>query len=728
MDDTELLATAARWRDDDIDPETKAEIDALLARGDAAAIAELRERFAAPLEFGTAGLRGLIGAGPGRMNLVTVMQASAAVARQLLADVPDAAGRGVVIGRDARRNSDRFARIAAEVIAAHGLRVYWVPEPAPTPVVAFLGRDKGAAGVVIVTASHNPPEYNGFKVYGPTASQIVPPQDARIRDMRDAIVAVADIQRVDFTTAIRDGRIIVVNKHSLGTYLDAIDAQCLVSSPPPAQVSVVTTALHGVGHTWVADALARRGHRHVFPVIEQAAPDGRFPTVRFPNPEEKGALDLALALARDKFAELVLANDPDTDRLCVAVRDASQASGYRVLTGNELGLLLADWIMTRGPERPGWPDKPLVVCSLVSTMMLEPLAKARGVAYAEVLTGFKWIWHLALERKASTGETFVFGFEEALGYCVNPQAVRDKDGVGAAQSIMEFAAFEKARGRDLLARLEDIAVVIGASFTDQVTVVLPGLDGIARIGRIMARVARGAAGGVGRTDRPEPRLAGPDAEAAGMVRADVLTWWLADGARIIARPSGTEPKLKVYLETKAATRADAIARAGELAAIIRAAVDQVAESAQRRHTMSSEMEEGFRMEMAERIREENELKAKLAILEQALEAPEAKLEKAKQILIKAKAHYDACLDEVKPLRSDKTLIEGELVLIEEKKSKLRQEAAYARGGGGIRPGTGQLVEQMNAIAGDAEEHAMRKDVKAAAALDALEELKRKLGK
>jgi len=576
MDDNLLLASARRWREDDPDPDTRAELDDLLARGhDAAALADLRERFAAPMEFGTAGLRGLIGAGPARMNVVTVVQASAAVARQLLADVPDAARRGVVIGRDARRNSDRFARAAAEVIAAHGVRVFWIPDPAPTPVCAWLGRAKGAAGVVIVTASHNPPEYNGYKVYGPRASQIVPPQDARIRAQRDALGPLADVPRADFTAAVRDGRIQVVPRAELARYLAAIDAQCLVRNPPPAQVSVVTTALHGVGHAWVADALMGRGHRQVFPVLEQAAPDGRFPTVRFPNPEEKGALDLALALGRAKYAELVLANDPDTDRLCVAVRDDQQGTGYRVLSGNELGLLLADWITTQGPTRPGWPARPLVVCSLVSTMMLEPLARARGVAYAEVLTGFKWIWDAALVREAQAGETFVFGFEEALGYCVG-RAVRDKDGIGAAQSVMELAAFEKARGRDLLARLFDLEAELGASVSDQVTAVLPGLDGSARIARIMAAWRAAAPAAFAARVVRTRDLAGADADALGMPRSDVLTWWLDDGARIIARPSGTEPKLKVYLEAKAATREAARARTAELGTIIRQAIDAVA--------------------------------------------------------------------------------------------------------------------------------------------------------
>jgi len=581
MDEATLLEKALAWRAADVDPETIAEVDELVANK---AWDELRERFAAPMEFGTAGLRGLIGAGPGRMNQVTVMQASAAVARQLLEDVPDAATRGVVVTRDARRNSDLFARVTAEIIAGHGIKVWWTPVPEPTPVGAYLGRMKNAAGVVIVTASHNPPEYNGYKVYGPSASQIVPPQDGRIRALRDGVEDVQRLPRTEFTAGVRDGIISVVSSIELASYLEAIDAQCLLRVPPPAQVTAVTTALHGVGHVWLADALARRGHRHVYSVLEQAAPDGRFPTVRFPNPEEKGALDLALALARDKDADIVLANDPDADRLCVAVKDTSKPAGFRVLTGNELGLLLADWMLVQGKQARGaaYPDKPLVVCSLVSTMMLEPLAHARGAAYAEVLTGFKWIWNLALAREA-VGETFVFGFEEALGYCVGP-AVRDKDGIGAGQAVMELAAFEKKHGRTLLDRLDHIANDIGASFTDQVTAVLPGLDGIARIQRVMKawRASPPAVvqqGGIARARD----LAGPDAELAGMPRGDVLTWWLGDGSRIIARPSGTEPKLKVYLETKApigaagleAARAVARARAGALAEGIRAAIDQV---------------------------------------------------------------------------------------------------------------------------------------------------------
>lgn len=561
---SESLAEAARaWIADDPDPETRAELQAII---ELEQTDELEERMAGPLAFGTAGLRGLVGAGPARMNVATMTRAAAAVAQDALDNVEDAARRGVVIGRDARNKSDVFARVTAEVMAAKGIHVYWVPSPAPTPVVAYLGRLKNAASTCIVTASHNPPQYNGFKVYAETASQIVPPQDARIRDIRAALGPTRAIERRPFAEAVRAGVIEVITRRDLDAYLEAIDAQCLGAFPPPAQVAAVTTALHGVGHPWVADALTRRGHRQLFPVIEQAAPDGRFPTVRFPNPEEDGALDLALQLARDKAADLVLANDPDTDRLCVAVRDEGSATGYRALTGNEVGLLLADWILTQGPKKKAgregesWPDEPFVCCSLVSTAMLEVLAAARGARYAEVLTGFKWIWDKAL-AVAPEGRTFVYGFEEALGYCVG-RAVRDKDGVGAAQAVMDLAAFEKAAGRTLLDRLDALETELGVSYTDQVTITLPGLDGKARIGRIMQAWRDAPPESLGGQAVARRRdLASEDADAAGLPRGNVLTWWLADGSRIIARPSGTEPKLKVYIETRSAVGEGGLAAA-----------------------------------------------------------------------------------------------------------------------------------------------------------------------
>ncbi|PKN56407.1 MAG: phospho-sugar mutase [Deltaproteobacteria bacterium HGW-Deltaproteobacteria-14] len=539
---------ARAWMADDPDPVTRAELEALVVANDAEA---LRERFSAPLEFGTAGLRGLIGAGLARMNEANLARVAAGLARQLLADVPDAAFRGVMLGRDGRRKSDDFARVVAEVLVGQGVRVYWVPQPASTPVVAFLGRYVDAAATAIVTASHNPPAYNGFKVYSERGAQIVPPQDARIRAQMDAIPSVRAIPRVPFAQAVAEKHIRVVPDRWVDAYYEALDDQCLGPVPPPTQIAAVTTALHGVGHRFVHEVLARRGHRHLFPVLAQAAPDGEFPTVRFPNPEEKGALDLALALARDKFAEVIVANDPDTDRLCVAVRDPKQATGYRVLTGNELGLLLADWLLSEGARQGTLPERPLVVTTIVSTMMLARLAEARGAACAEVLTGFKWIWDYALSREGE-GETFVFGFEEALGYCCG-RAVRDKDGIGAAATLMELAAALKAEGKTLLDRLDALAAELGVSVTAQVATVLAGLDGMARMARIMAALRASPPTAIGGSPVSRQRdLAGADADAAGLPRADVLTYWLGDGSRLVVRPSGTEPKLKAYLEAREA--------------------------------------------------------------------------------------------------------------------------------------------------------------------------------
>ncbi|MFT7581020.1 MAG: phosphomannomutase [Myxococcota bacterium] len=579
--DIELYAQAAAWVASDPDPVTRAELQSLINAGDTAT---LSERFAAPLPFGTAGLRGIMGAGLARMNVANIIRVTAGLGDHLLAEVDDAANRGVVVGRDGRIGSDVFARAAAEVLAAKGIRVYWLADPAPTPVCAFVGHHNSTASTVIVTASHNPPAYNGYKVYSPRGSQIVPPQDGQIRDAREAIGPANEVPRLAFVEAVRQGLIKVVGPRDFEAYLDALDAQCLAPVPPPTQVSAVTTALHGVGHAWVSEALMRRGHRHIFPVLAQAAPDGRFPTVAFPNPEEDGALDLSFELGREKFAEVVLANDPDTDRLCVAVRDASHAEGYVKLTGNQLGILLADWLLGEGARLGRLPAKPLVGTTIVSTMQLEQLAAARGAAYGEVLTGFKWIWDLALRLEPVSGETFVFGFEEAIGYCCG-QAVRDKDGVGAAQILMELASTLKAQDLTLLDRLDQLAEEFGVYSTDQVALVLPGLEGKARIGRLMTALREKAPQTIaGSAVERQRDLAGIDADNAGLPRSNVLTYWLADGSRVVCRPSGTEPKIKCYLETRAPIGDDgsidsaqdrADTRLGELAAWITAFIDTV---------------------------------------------------------------------------------------------------------------------------------------------------------
>lgn len=484
------------------------------------------------------------------MNQATVARAAAGLALQLLEDVPDAAERGVVVARDGRRMSPEFARTTAEVLTGYGLRVHWFEQPVPTPVAAFAGRHLGAAATAIVTASHNPPQYNGFKVYAPRGSQIVAPQDGRIRSAGDGAGPVLELPRLPLERAFAEGRIRAIDAEIEPVYLEALDDQCLDPVPPPASLTVVTTALHGVGHRWVQMALGRRGHTALHPVCEQAQPDGEFPTVEFPNPEEDGALDLAIALGKQVGAELILANDPDTDRLCVAVADATAPTGFTQLTGNELGVLLADWLLGERARRGELPEGALVLTTVVSTTMLERLAEQHGARYAETLTGFKWIWDRAMALE-SEGARYIFGFEEALGYCVGP-AVRDKDGVGAAQALMELAARWKERGKNLRQRLDELARVHGVHVTDQISTVLPGLDGRARIDATMARLRSTPPAEVGglRVERARD-LSGVDADEAGLPRSDVLTYWLAGGSRLVVRPSGTEPKLKCYIEARA---------------------------------------------------------------------------------------------------------------------------------------------------------------------------------
>lgn len=542
----DLIRAAEAWIADDPDPATQAELRAIVDAGDTDALAE---RFAGPMEFGTAGLRGLLGAGPARMNLATVSRAAAGLARQLIDDAADARTRGVVVGRDGRRMSPELARRTAEILAGHGVRVHWLAEPAPTPLCAFAHRALGSAAAAVVTASHNPPEYNGFKVYSEQGNQIVPPQDERIRLAMERSGPVAELPRLPFAEGLASGLITVVPPSVSEAYLVALNGQCVGQQPPPADPTIVLTALHGVGARLVEAALERRGFTHLAQVVEQAEPDGEFPTVCFPNPEEPGALDLALRDARATHADLVLANDPDTDRLCVAVQDAGRASGYRVLSGNEVGVLLADWTLGERKRQGRLPARPFVATTIVSTTMLERIAKAYGATYGETLTGFKWIWDAALAHDPS-GESFVFGFEEALGYCVGT-VVRDKDGIGAAQAMAECAASLMSRGETVLERLEALSRQHGAHVTRQISTVLPGLDGKAKMAAVLDALRRDPPASIAGISVVRTRdLAGPDAAACGLPRSDVLTWWLADSSRLILRPSGTEPKLKSYIEVR----------------------------------------------------------------------------------------------------------------------------------------------------------------------------------
>ncbi len=556
MSPDDLVAAARAWRDDDPDPGDRAELDRLIAAGD---LDELRDRFGARLEFGTAGLRGAMGAGPNRMNRALVIRTTAGLAAHLRDR--GHTGRPVVVGYDARHRSAQFAADAAAVLAAAGFPVWLADRPMPTPVVAFGVRHLGCCAGVVVTASHNPPPDNGYKVYLGDGAQIAPPVDAEISAAIDAVGPVASVPRAPAD----DPRITPVGPSLADAYVSAAVSMLTPAPSPPATarevgrdvgVEAVYTPLHGVGRDTVLAVFQRAGMPAPYVVPEQGEPDPDFATVAFPNPEEPGALDLALAAARRRGADVVLANDPDADRLAVALPDPAPArgegrardrlaggigrqgraaGGWRGLSGDEIGVLLADWVLARdtGSDR-------LVVTTVVSSSMLARLAATRGVAYAETLTGFKWIARAALER---ADLRFVYGYEEALGSCVGT-LVRDKDGITAALAFAQLVAFEKSRGRSVADRLDDLAHELGVHATGQRSIGFEGLGGLDRMRGAVDRLAA----------KPPPTLAGlPVTEVEDLRRGDRLpptegVLLRAEGLRLVVRPSGTEPKLKCYGE------------------------------------------------------------------------------------------------------------------------------------------------------------------------------------
>ncbi|QBJ92044.1 phospho-sugar mutase [Streptomyces seoulensis] len=505
----EVIARAKAWLAEDPDAETREELAKLIDAGDTA---ELAERFSGTLQFGTAGLRGELGAGPMRMNRAVVIRAAAGLAAYLKAK--GETGGLVVIGYDARHKSADFARDTAAVITGAGLRAAVLPRPLPTPVLAYAIRHLGAVAGVEVTASHNPPRDNGYKVYLGDGSQIVPPADAEIAAEIDAVRALADVPRPESGWEVLGDEV----PHA---YLARTDAVLAEGSARTART--VYTAMHGVGKDVLLAAFARAGFPEPVLVAEQAEPDPDFPTVAFPNPEEPGAMDLAFERATATEPDLVIANDPDADRCAVAVRDGGD---WRMLRGDEVGALLAAHLVGRGVTGT-------FAESIVSSSLLGRIAEKAGLGYEETLTGFKWIARVDGLR---------YGYEEALGYCVDPEGVRDKDGITAALLITELASQLKESGRTLLDLLDDLALKHGLHATDQLSVRVEDLSVIADAMRRLR-------------EHPPTSLAGlPVTSAEDLTRGtatlpptDGLRYTL-DGARVIVRPSGTEPKLKCYLE------------------------------------------------------------------------------------------------------------------------------------------------------------------------------------
>ncbi|WP_210650369.1 phospho-sugar mutase [Nocardioides sp. SYSU D00065] len=507
----QLIEQARAWAAADPDDRTRAELEAVVAAAGRGEPTDLADRFAGTLQFGTAGLRGALGAGPNRMNRVVVTRAAAGLAAYLT-DTGHAGG-SVVIGFDARHDSDVFARDTAEIMTGAGFKALVMPRTLPTPLLAFAIRELGCVAGVMVTASHNPPQDNGYKVYLGDGSQIVPPADVDIAARIAAVGPVADLPRGDAGS--------LVGEDIVDRYLDTVAG---LAQDGPRDLRIVYTPLHGVGGTTVAQVLETAGFDAPHVVEQQEHPDPDFPTVSFPNPEEPGAMDLAMALAAESGADLVVANDPDADRCAVAVPDAD---GWRMLRGDEVGALLAHHLLARGREGT-------YANSIVSSSLLGKLAAAAGQPHEETLTGFKWIGRV---------EGLAFGYEEALGYCCDPEHVRDKDGVSALLLVCELAAQAKAEGRGLLDVLDDIAREHGLHATDQLSVRFEDLADIpATMDRLRAAPPT-TLGGLA-VHRVEDLSEG----SAQLPPTDGLRYSLAEGARVIVRPSGTEPKVKCYLE------------------------------------------------------------------------------------------------------------------------------------------------------------------------------------
>ena len=510
-----LIAKARSWQSQDPDAETKAELEALILSGDESGLAS---RFGARLGFGTAGLRGELGAGPNRMNRVLVAQAAVGIARYLKANFDDPS---CVIGFDARKNSDVFAKDSAEILVGLGVRAYLYDSLVATPMVAFGVRELGCSAGIMVTASHNPPADNGYKVFDFTGSQIIPPMDALIaseidkfaeKELVSDLVRSSDYSSVPASVSVDylQGVSGLMNRHS--------DRKSL---------KIVYSAMHGVGAEFIEKIFDLAGMDPLIPVASQHKPDGTFPTVAFPNPEEPGAMDKSIETAKANGADLVLANDPDADRLCVAYKNST--GNYIQLSGDDLGLLLAEELAGRA-KREGASGT--LACSIVSSSAIEKVAEHYGLDFAQTLTGFKWVGRVP---------NLIFGYEEALGYCVDSKRVKDKDGLSAALVVADIATTLAASGYTIGDQLEKLGARDGYFATDQISIRVKDLS---IIENLMKKL---------RTN-PIQELDGQ-----AVVFTDYLNGWgnlpgtdaiqfdLADGRRVIVRPSGTEPKLKCYL-------------------------------------------------------------------------------------------------------------------------------------------------------------------------------------
>ena len=527
-----LIALAKNWQAQDPDAETREELESLISQGDEPGLAD---RFGSRLGFGTAGLRGELGAGPNRMNRVLVAQAAVGIARYLKANFDDPS---CVIGFDARKNSDVFAKDSAEILTGLGVRTFLYDSLVATPMVAYAVRELGCSSGIMVTASHNPPADNGYKVFDHTGSQIIPPMDALIAE---EIEKFADKEQVSNLARANDYSAVPANI-SLD-YLQGVSS-LLNRHSERKPIKIVYSAMHGVGSEFIEKIFELSGMDPLIQVTAQQVPDGSFPTVAFPNPEEPGAMDLSMETAKASNADLVMANDPDADRLCVAYRDTH--GDYVQLTGDELGLLLSEELAGRA-KREGITGS--LACSIVSSSAIGKVAEHYGLGFSQTLTGFKWVGRVP---------NLIFGYEEALGYCVDSKRVRDKDGLSAALVVADIASTLASQGYTIGDQLEKLSQRYGYFATVQISFRVKDLS---IIENLMTRL------------RANPLL---ERAGSSVAFTDFLNGWgefpgtdaiqfdLADGRRVIVRPSGTEPKLKCYLQAIGDTSKNSQALLAEL--------------------------------------------------------------------------------------------------------------------------------------------------------------------
>jgi phosphomannomutase len=543
----QAIVLAREWILADPDTETRRELQGYI--DDSGRHALLVEVMSGSLRFGTAGLRAIVGPGPLRMNRAVIRRTTAGVARYLQ-QRHGARLQPVVVGADARHSSAAFASEALGVLAARGLAVRFFPAPVPTPIAAYVARRLRASACIVITASHNPAEYNGYKLYDDDAVQIVPPvDDAIAREIERS--APANLEPSVAHAEHGYPGVEPVADQLIEDYFRDV-ARLRPAGAPARDLRIAYTPLHGVGAPAVERVLGEAGFTELHVVPEQREPDGRFPTVEFPNPEEPGALDRVTDLARGLDAELVLANDPDVDRLAVSVPDGS--GGWVPLSGNQIGILLADAVLERAASTP----PPLVVESIVSSPMLDSVARTHGAHVEHTLTGFKWIWTAALELIQKRGLAFVFGFEEALGYSVGP-LVRDKDGISAALVMAELAALERSRGRSLRQRLASLYRQHGLWVSVQRSVTRHGLDGSRQIEAAMERLGNAPPRRIhdATISQVTDYRTNLEGRPRWLAETSLIELALGERGRILVRPSGTEPKLKVYVDLRRPLGAEA---------------------------------------------------------------------------------------------------------------------------------------------------------------------------